>query len=371
MTPQSNNSRSELRWSDYVLARGAAEVAALWRTPPVLDRDALYVVAEGFDPRTLIGVNHFLATHDAKRTTVLSLGMPPANNPQAQTLSHANSQALSTLVSNSGAQLCKLPYPTVSESRAAGQRIAGQLISGKYLEAPGLIVIDVSAMPSAVHFALIGAVLKFYPQREDRPEVQVVVCENPELDAAIVNTGTGPADTIGGFMYGLDLEARAQQLRIWAPVLGPGEAIALRSLFARLEAREICPVLPFPSKNPRLADDILLEYRSLLFETMEVDPRNIIYADEQNPFDLYRTLSRLNARYREALEGPLGEVKVILSAHSSKLMSLGVCLAAHEHELPVMSAPPMGYNLVGGFTPNRFAQHNQLVCLWLEGSPYQ
>lgn len=366
-----NNSRSELRWADYVLARGATDVENLWTTTAPTDQDTLYVLAEGFDPRTLVGVKRFLATHDPHRTTILSLGMPPAGDVTADAMAHASSLELSALAASAGAELHKLAYPVVSEPRAAGKKIVEQVIAGKFLDAAGLMVIDVSAMPTAVHFALIGAVLQYLTRREDRPDVQVVVCENPELDASIINVGTGPADTIAGFMHKLDLEARSKQLRIWAPVLGPGEAVALKSLFDRLEPREICPVLPLPSRNPRLADDLLLEYRSLLFETMEVDPRDIIYADERNPFDLYRTLSRFNARYREALEAPLGEVKVILSAHSSKLMSLGVFLAAHEHNLPVMSAPPTSYTLAPGFVSERFAAHNQLVCLWLEGSPYQ
>lgn len=366
-----NNSRSELRWADYVLARGATEVERLWTATASPDLDTLYVLADGFDPRTLVGVKSFLATHAPQRTTILSLGMPPAGNATANAMAQANALELSTLAANVGTRLHLLAYPTVSEPRAAGKKIVEQVILGKFLDTPGLIVIDVSAMPTAVHFALIGAVLQYLSQRQDHPDVQVIVCENPELDASIINVGTGPADTIAGFMHKLDLEARSKQLRIWAPVLGPGETVPLRSLFERLEPREICPVLPFPSRNPRLADDLLLEYRSLLFETMAVDPRDIIYADESNPFDLYRTLSRLNARYREALEKPLGEVKVILSAHSSKLMSLGVFLAAQEHGLPVVSAPPTSYSLAPGFVPARFSQHDELVCLWLEGSPYQ
>lgn len=366
-----NNSRSKLRWADYVLARGAKEVENLWTATASPEQATLYVLAEGFDPRTLVGVKRFLATHDPKHVTVLSLGMPPSTDAVAMAMAQKNTQELSALASSVGAQLQQLPYPTVSEARAAGQKIASQVILGQFLDVPALIVIDVSAMPTAVHFALVGAVLHYCPKRTDHPDVQVVVCENPELDASIVNVGTGPADTIAGFMYGLDLEARSRQLRIWAPVLGPGEALPLKSLFERLEPREICPVLPFPSRNPRLADDLLLEYRPLLFDTMGVDPRDIIYADERNPFDLYRTLSRLNTRYCEALQAPLGEVKVILSAHSSKLMSLGVFLAAQEHALPVVSAPPTSYALASDFAPERFAQHDQLVCLWLEGSPYQ
>jgi hypothetical protein len=103
---------------------------------------------------------------------------------------------------------------------------------------------------------------------------------------------------------------------------------------------------------------------------MAVGPGDIIYADERNPFDLYRTLSRLNARYTETLR-PLGEVKVILSAHSSKLLSLGVLLAAYEHKLPVVSAPPTGWALTPQFDREMLQKHDQLVCLWLDGSPYR
>jgi len=34
---------------------------------------------------------------------------------------------------------------------------------------------------------------------------------------------------------------------------------------------EICPVLPFPALNPRRGDNLVLEYRDLLFDRLRID----------------------------------------------------------------------------------------------------
>jgi hypothetical protein len=157
---------------------------------------------------------------------------------------------------------------------------------------------------------------------------------------------------------------------VWAPVLGSGHKEALAILWDRLGADEVCPVLPFPARRPRLADDLLLEYRQLLFETVVVEPRNFIYADETNPFDLYRQLSRLQERYRQNLE-PIGDATVIVSTHASKLLSVGALLAAYEARLPVISVPAADYTLARDVNLSKLEEQNRLACLWLHGSPYR
>src|SRR5439155_805554 len=117
----------------------------------------------------------------------------------------------------------------------------------------------------------------------------------------------------------------------------------LEVLRQNLLPNEICPVLPFPARNPRRSDNLLVELRELLQDTVQVEPANFIYADESNPFDLYRALARLHDRYRSAL-APLGEATVVVSMHSSKTLSLGALLAAYERQLPVMNAEPEHYN---------------------------
>lgn len=366
-----NSSRSKLRWGDYVLGEDESRqsVESVWTAPG--SGSALYVLGEGFDPRTLVGLRRFLECRGGSATTVLSLSMPPAGGKPMEDLAAANVASLLELCTEKKALLKQQAYPEVSEVRAAGQKIALQAIKAGEFTGFDLIIIGVSAMPTAVHFALLSAVLQYMPQQEAVVNVQVVVCENPDHDNAIKNVGTALADTVGGFINDLDLENRSRQITIWAPVLGSGDKVALELVHQRLEPREICPVLPFPSIDPRLGDNLVLEYRQLLFEEMGVEPRNIIYAHERNPFDLYRTLSRLNGRYRDALEAPLGTVKVVVSSHTTKLMSLGVLLAAHEHKLPVVSVPPSGYSLAAGHDFSSNAHKNHLVCLWLDGSPYR
>jgi hypothetical protein len=103
-------------------------------------------------------------------------------------------------------------------------------------------------------------------------------------------------------------------------------------------------VLPWPARDPRRGDRIVLEYRQLLFDEIRLEPRNVIHGAERNPFDLYRTLGALHERYCQALS-PLGPVAMVLSSHSSKLLSVGVLLTAYEHRLEVQHVSPGTYGL--------------------------
>jgi len=153
-------------------------------------------------------------------------------------------------------------------------------------------------------------------------------------------------------------------------VLGEHQEPYIRSIFDFLAPNEVCPVLPFPARNPRRGDDLLIELRRLIFESIEVEPRNFIYADERNPFDLYRGLCRLSDRYTKAL-APVGDVTVVTSVHGSKVMSVGALLAAHEKHLSVVSAGPTGYRIQRGVDLDKETASSDLICLWLEGEPYR
>ena len=112
---------------------------------------------------------------------------------------------------------------------------------------------------------------------------------------------------------------------------------------------------------------LMLETQIQLFDTFLVTPGNIIYADERNPFDLYRTLSLLQGKYRMALRA-LDPTTIALSTHSSKLLSLGALLAAYEHGLPIVAAPALDYELEEA-DPSVYGD-NRVACAWLAGLPY-
>jgi hypothetical protein len=156
---------------------------------------------------------------------------------------------------------------------------------------------------------------------------------------------------------------------IWAPVLGEHAAPALQAIHDFLAPADVCPILPFPARNPRRADNLLLEHQVVLLDSFRVTPGDLIYADERNPFDLYRTLARLQADLQQALK-VLGPVTLVLSTHSSKLLSLGALLAAYEYGLPIVAAPAIDYE-VGEVDLSALAAGNRVTCAWLAGVPYQ
>jgi hypothetical protein len=362
-----------LRWADYVMGRDdtSQSVEELWRAALPNGGVTLFVLGAGFDPRAVVALVRFLDLAGPQLVRVLSIALATTTADRLTVqLAQANRGAMEAISTKPNVDWRTLPYPDVAEASSAGLLLARSVLSDGHLNDVRYVVVDVSALPGGIYFPLIGALLQYCDEGKLEAEIQVFACDNPELDEAIVVAGLGQPATVGGFKHGLDLETSRSGTRVWAPVLGSGHKEALAILSDRLRADETCPVLPFPARRPRLADDILLEYRQLLFETVFVEPRNFIYGDETNPFDLYRQLSSLQERYRTNLE-PIGDSTVVVSTHASKLLSVGALLAAYEAHLPVVSVPAADYALAQDVDVPRLAEQNRLVCLWLHGAPYR
>jgi len=136
---------------------------------------------------------------------------------------------------------------------------------------------------------------------------------------------------------------------VWLPLLGEGQQTQLTKIYDLIIPDEISPVLPSPATNPRRADNLIQEYRDLLFDRLRIEPRNLIYVSEHNPFEVYRQLRQAILHFREALL-PLGGCKTVLSALSSKLMSLGALFVAYELkqasiDISIAHVESSGYNL--------------------------
>jgi len=235
----------------------------------------------------------------------------------------------------------------------------------------GHLVIDISSLPGSLYFPIVAASIRSVDRGLSTfPEqVQVVVCENPSIDQAIVKLGVSEAAAVGGFGEALERQSEPNGTVIWAPVLGEHSGASLRAIHEFLDPGDVCPVLPFPARNPRRADSLLLEHRVDLFDSFRVTPSNLIYADERNPFDLYRTLSRLQEDYRQALLS-LEPTTLAVSTHASKLLSLGALLAAVEHGLPVVAAPAVDYE-IADVDLDLVGAANVVTCAWLVGEPYE
>jgi hypothetical protein len=350
------------RWETECKAVGEGEVTALWSR-----RDAgrtLMIGGAGFDPRAPVAYE-MIAGACPHPVDVLRINLDSLRtDPATADLAAEGRRRIEAAAQATGATIAQ--HGNGGAASSTGMQITRDLFAAKRTDGYDDIILDISALPRSVFFPLLrGLLLKAHRQGWDG-QLHVVACDNPAIDRLVAGDGADSPEPLPGFSDPDPPEGTPTT--IWVPVLGEGETHRVDKLRESVSAQEVCPVLPFPSKNPRRADDIIREYRDLL-AAVAVEPRNVIYASESNPFDLYRTLSKLNNAYKESLS-PLGETRMILSAHSSKLLSVGVLLTAYEHDLEVRHVSPDKYTLERPELLPQLAANDLVVDLWLTGEPY-
>ena len=363
-----------MRWRDYVLIRGTA-LATFWSEHLTgKARNLLMVVGRGFDPRACIGVQTLLqAGGDGRRDAVaLEFVEGDSRDSSAHSASiGANWASLQSAFADRGTVSSRTIPLRATDGRRTGSRNAADLFSSvdqiaDYTD----IVIDISAMPRAVFFPLIARLLFLLdtggcPSRN----LHVLTAEDPGLDARIRAEGV---DETANFLHSFEgkfkREGTGQHRKVWIPLLGEGRLTQFDRIYDHVKPDEVCPVVPSPSRSPRRGDDIVMEYRDLLFDQLRIDPRNIIYAAEQNPFEVYRQVRRAALHYQRVL-GILGGCKIALSALSSKLMSLGALLVAYEMkqclDIGIAHIECQAYAL------DSLETTPELVGLWLAGESYE
>ncbi|WP_408891634.1 hypothetical protein ACJ2CR_19425 [Myxococcus faecalis] len=375
MTPDS------LRWRDYFL-RGGEHFDEFWK--PFLSerkRNLLFVLGHGFDTRMCDGIERVMAlggegTRDVALISFDEGPESPSNSyaPQRK----ANGARLEKLVQGRG----HIGHRTITmfsdERRRIGARsIAQEFQSPAEFRSYTDVVVDISALPRGLYLPLLVKFLNLFDAESiggEKRNLHVIVSHSPSTDGAIIEEGL---DESASYLYGfaaaaLESDSTSDQPMIWIPVLGKRQKLQLEKIHSLVSPDEICPLLPSPSQDPREGDALVIEYRDLLFDQLRVEPRNIIYAAESNPFEVYRQLMRSIRHYQRALN-PLGGCKVALSAMSSKLASIGVLLAAYELgrrdpkvTVGVAHVESQGYRVV----PASTAQLTTMFTMWLSGECY-
>lgn len=373
MIPQhSAFSPSDLPWQDPVASYAGREddepVADLLHAGAAAGA-TLFVLGAGFDPRCTSGLR--LAAQLLPTIAVLALDLtPPSGAAPIPALARRRDENGARIRDLAGASLQTVPFPAVHDTTSVGRIFARDVNSavrdGDYRH----VIVDVSAMPTRTSFPILKTLLNTCAEAPGSPELQVIVAENPELDGQITKAGIDEAQLIAGFARPLNREKSPDQIRAWIPILGRGSDQALRKVHEFISPEAVHPVLPFPARDPRLPDDLVIEHRMLLVDTLEVRPQDYLYADERNPFDLFRSLVRFAREYRHTLL-PVGEAVVALSCHASKLLALGALLAAYTEQLPVVAAIATDYELDDAAFEETARENDQLSCLWLRGTPYR
>lgn len=373
--------QSPLRWQNYVLNRGS-ELKAFWQAHlGDRERNILFILAKGFDPRMCLGLRLVLdcGGSGGRDACLIEFSEGPASPSRMyRSRVEENLKTLTTMIDRRG-----VIHPREIKTRSAeGHRVASRSAGNIFKKIDDFagytdIVVDISAMPRAVYIPLIAKILHILDHALTTAgaiqlNLHVFVWEDAALDQNIRDEGIeDTAVYLHPYSGAMDREATAGQPKVWIPLLGEGQRVQLERIHDLVVPDEICPVLPSPSVNPRRGDDLVMEYHDLLFDRLRVEPRNFIYCSEQNPFEAYRQITRAIRAYRESLSS-LGGSKFVISALSSKLLSVGALLVAYDFktaniDIGLAHVECHGYHMDDD-APAEVSEHpGEPVGLWLSG----
>jgi len=328
-----------MRWDPYVLSHGGG-FDTFWREHLAeRQRRLLLIVGRGFDSRALDAPSRIMAAggEGDRRVWLLAYDIGQTESAGCAALTSQNFAGLQSLFGADA--ITELPVRIgVSGNRSFTSRNAKAAVTRMdELASFTDVVVDVSAMPRMVALTVIAqliALLDGYAESNGtQVNLHVVAAESVAADHTSGRGSLSETVTnVVGFSGHLDAQATVNLPRVWFPILGEGQGIRLERIRQEVNPDEVCPVIPFPSRESRRGDLIIDEYRQALFEEYQIEPRNILHACEYNPFEAYREIFGAINRYRDALK-ELEGCKVFVSPLSSKLLSVGALLACYDHRM--------------------------------------
>ena len=351
------------RWTPCVAHRGD-EVDDFVRSYfGRLDRNIFLVSGAGFDPRSCI-LPARLAGADVHMRALLIQEKRPEPAQDQRRRADANRRNLDdTLVTR---QFQPVDIFGLDNAVVGGRNIIATLRQ-QCLEGMTDIIVDVSALSIGTSFPIIKYFMQHVAGSGGSVNLHIFVVHAPCVDAGIVSIDSDAPSYIHGFKGRATLSDSSGSAKLWLPHLAANRNATLERLFDFIEPDQTCPIIPFPASNPRLGDALAAEYMTEFEETWLVDTRNVVYADEGDPLDLYRTILRLDD-LRKPVFAETGGSMLIVSPIGGKVMALGALMAALDRNLPVAYLEAIDYD-INESIPEEISQPS-IVHLWLEGDVY-
>lgn len=352
------------RWDPCIDHRGQDTIGFLRDYFQAPLRRCCLVAGAGFDPRTTMTADILATVLGDRLSAVFLREERPA--PSRKTVASAvrNVEALKRIIPSAEIESIDVLAPdnAVVAGRNAVEKMRNRSFAG-FTD----IVVDMSALSIGTSFPVVRYLLEYAESRQ--PEIvnlHVVVASMPEEDERRSRVSNDVASLVHSFHGTLRLHSHADNARLWMPQLSIPKRDALDRIFAYGAFHDVCPILPFPSRDPRAADVIVEHFLDQLERSWDVDSRNFVYASEEDPLDIYRTILEIDEQRRLVFE-KLGSV-VVLSPVGSKAVALGSLMAAIERSLPVVYVEALGYVL----TPKEsiMDQEAELLHVWLYGEAY-
>jgi len=238
------------------------------------------------------------------------------------------------------------------------------------------VVIDLSALSTGISYPVVSFIYQTAKKYTHDFNVHIALLSNPALDGSIKSEPNDQPSDVRGFdrknLYGDNEKAL-----LWLPVVSENKQHLLKIIHSNIEPHDTCPILPFPSEDPKKGDRIAYSIFSSIYtgwggpldNEWGLEAQNYLYADERKPLDIYRTILRI-ADDRAPVFDAFGGSTIILSPLGSKIPSIGALMAALEREFPVVYIETIAYNVDWSRVDSISSTESRMAHIWLYGDAY-
>lgn len=324
-------------------------------------RSVLLIAGAGFDPRATRICELLSATLQKRLRALLLREERPNAEQELRRRADENVSKLLAFVPEARIEPINI---FATDNAVIGGREAVKVLAHTSVADYTDIVVDTSALSRGLTFPIV----KFLVENAKGRNIHAFMMDDPVADDEICPLVWEQASSIHGFRGSLGSVSDLKPARLWLPQLVRGQNAALDLIYKMIQPHDVCPILPFPGSAPRLPDHLLESYSVEMESGWKVDPRNIVYAHERSPLDLYRAILRIDDARKTIFEG-MGS-QIVLSPVGSKLLSMGALLAALERDFPVVYVEAVAYKANFGTLDKRTQEATPLVHLWLDGEAY-
>lgn len=278
------------RWARCIYHRGQHSEEFLRDYLSEPHRKVLLIAGAGFDPRST-AVARKVAQYASNRTAGYFLREErPSPDAALVARGDANETVLRQLIPDCSVIRLDVFAP---DDAVVGGRTAARLIGAVALGGLTDVIVDFSALSIGVAFPIVRYLLA--AAEAQGLNLHLILVDEPGTDTEIRSAPTDRADAIHGFRGDWELDGNARAALLWMPQLAWGKRAVLERIHQRVQPHAVCPILPFPpTDDPRLPDRLVEHYATEFENTWEVDHRDIVYASQRRPLDLYRTILRMD-----------------------------------------------------------------------------
>lgn len=362
------------RWESYVMYRQKTGLVDFWKEfyKEKHQPKVLFLLGRGFDPRMNNILKLFLDTVRDVKLDCISFDFPVADaDKETRKLYQINITELNQIQAQYG-----FPLETIEINNKLkwDKRIAllSRQTGERNLDVYDDVILDVSSLPRAFYFNI--AKVLFNKLKEDkRRNLFFAVSENVDVDNGIEKTHQiDNIEALRGFKSMLSVESILDRINILIPLIGENGVELLNSIYTDFNPNDMYPVLPFPSKNPRRSDDLLQEYHEFFEGKRFVEPQSITYADEQNPFELFRIVSQMMREHKKTLDPISKNVCFGIALLTSKLLSLGGLLLGLEYNgsVAIYNVSSTNYTIKDADELVKLSKDSEPFLLWITGEAY-